>query len=130
MATKKKVEDKPAVVGRPFQKGKSGNPAGRARVTPEELDLIAACKERSPKALAVIDKIMTTSKSDRTALAAAIYVIDRAYGQARVVGEINQNVNVNHTGTIVHRAVQEIDARITELLGAGTNGADAPPVSH
>lgn len=127
---KKKVDDKPAVAGRPFKKGQSGNPSGRSRVTAEELDLIAACKERSPKALAVIDKIMTTSKSDRTALTAAIYVIDRAYGQARVVGEINQNVNVNHTGTIVHRAVQEINARITELLGAGANGDNAPPVSH
>ena len=127
---KKKAEGEKLVVGRPFEKGQSGNPAGRAKITSEELDLIAACKQRSPNALLVIDRIMATSKSDRTALAAAMYVIDRAYGQPRLNGEINQTVNVNHTGTIVHRAVQEINARITELLGAGTDGDHSAPLPH
>lgn len=123
-------KDKPAVIGRPFPKGQSGNPAGRTKITAEELDLIAACKERTPKALDTIDRIMEKGASERTRLTAAMYVIDRAYGQPRLHGEINQNVNVNHTGTIVHRAVQEINNRITELLGAGADGDNAAPLPH
>ena len=130
MATKKKAVVEKAVVGRPFEKGKSGNPSGRSRLTPEELDLISACKERTPKALAVIDTIMANGKSERTRLTAAMYVIDRAYGQPRLNGELNANVNVNHTGTIVHRAVQEINDRITELLGTGADGDHEAPLPH
>ncbi len=67
--------------GRPFQKGKSGNPGGRPKRTQEELDLIAACKEKAPQALAVIEKIMINGENERNRLAAAQAIIDRGYGK-------------------------------------------------
>jgi hypothetical protein len=66
----------------PFAKGQSGNPGGRAKRTQEELDLIEACKKRTPKALEVIGQIMESGENERNRLSAAEYIIDRAYGKA------------------------------------------------
>lgn len=66
----------------PFEKGKSGNPGGRAKRTQEEVDLIEACKKRTPAALEVICSIMENGENERNRLSAAQYVIDRAYGKA------------------------------------------------
>lgn len=73
---------KPRGPGRKFEPGKSGNPAGRKPRTPEELDLIAACKNRAPAALAVIESIMMDGENERNKLAAAQAIIERAYGKA------------------------------------------------
>jgi len=67
--------------GRPFAKGQSGNPGGRPKKTQEEVDLIAACKEKTADALNVIQDLMENSKNDRVRLAAAEYVLDRAWGK-------------------------------------------------
>ena len=67
--------------GKPFQKGQSGNPSGRRKRTPEELDLIAACREKSPKALDVIEDIMLNGEMERNRLAAAQTIIERAWGK-------------------------------------------------
>ena len=64
-----------------FKPGVSGNPSGRPKKTPQELDLIAACKEKTPDALAVILKIMQTGDKDSVRLAAAQSIIERAYGK-------------------------------------------------
>lgn len=66
----------------PFEKGKSGNPGGRVKRTQEELDLIDACKKRTPDALNVIGSIMEHGENERNRLLAAQYIIDRAYGKA------------------------------------------------
>ena len=66
----------------PFEKGKSGNPGGRVKRTQEELDLIDACKKRTPDALNVIGSIMEHGENERNRLSAAQYIIDRAYGKA------------------------------------------------
>jgi hypothetical protein len=68
--------------GRPFEPGQSGNPGGRAKRTQEELDLIEACKGKSTAALGVIEQIMLNGESERNRLAAAQYIVDRAYGKA------------------------------------------------
>lgn len=66
----------------PFAKGQSGNPGGRAKRTQEEIDLVEACKKRTPKALEVIGEIMENGENERNRLSAAQYLIDRAYGKA------------------------------------------------
>ena len=67
--------------GRPFPKGVSGNPGGRPKRTAEEVDLIAACKAKTPEALGVIEDLMENSDNDRVRLAAAEYILDRAWGR-------------------------------------------------
>ncbi len=68
-----------------YAKGGSGNPSGRPKRTPEELDLIAACKEKTPSALVVIENLMTCASSDAVKLSAAISIIERGYGRATQV---------------------------------------------
>lgn len=65
-----------------FKKGQSGNPTGRPKKSGEELELIAACKKRTPAALEVIGQIMESGENERNRLSAAQYIIDRAYGKA------------------------------------------------
>jgi len=68
--------------GRPFNKGKSGNPLGRPKRTPEEAELIEACRAKTPEALGVIQDLMDNSANDRVRLAAAQFIIERGYGKA------------------------------------------------
>lgn len=67
--------------GKPFAKGQSGNPGGRPKKTAEELDLIAACKAKTPDALETIEKIMREGTGERNQLAAAMAIIERAWGK-------------------------------------------------
>ena len=77
-----------------FKKGVSGNPGGRPKKTQEELDLVAACKEKAPEALATIAKIMTEGENERNRLAAAQAIIERGYGKPK------ETVEANVTGRI------------------------------
>lgn len=81
MAENNKVTAK-RVRGKPYPKGKTGNPGGRPKRTKEELDLIAACKDKTPAALDVITALMKEASSDSVRLNSAIFIIDRAYGKA------------------------------------------------
>jgi hypothetical protein len=72
-----------------FKSGQSGNPGGRPKRTQEELDLVAACKDRSPAALDVIEQIMMSGQSDKARLSAAIAIIERGYGKAIQPQEIS-----------------------------------------
>lgn len=64
-----------------FRKGQSGNPGGRPKRTAEEMDLVRACKDRTPAALDVIESIMMTGENERNRLAAAQAIIERAWGR-------------------------------------------------
>ncbi|MBK8810770.1 MAG: hypothetical protein IPN69_08580 [Acidobacteria bacterium] len=65
-----------------FKPGQTGNPGGRPKKTQEELDLVEACKGKTPAALAVIEKIMTSGSNERNQLSAALAIIERAWGKA------------------------------------------------
>jgi hypothetical protein len=70
--------------GRSLQKGRSGNPRGRPKRTPEEVQLIEACREKTPDALDVIVTPMHESDQDRVRLAAAQIIVEQGYGKAPV----------------------------------------------
>jgi hypothetical protein len=64
-----------------FKPGKSGNPSGRPKLTVEILDLVAACKSKTPDALAVLERIMMNGESERNQMAAAMAIIERGHGK-------------------------------------------------
>ncbi|MDB5887028.1 MAG: hypothetical protein JWR74_3199 [Polaromonas sp.] len=68
--------------GKPFVKGASGNAAGRPKLTPEAVDLIAACKEKTASALDVLMQIMENGENERNRMAAALAIIERGHGKA------------------------------------------------
>lgn len=77
-----------------FTKGKSGNPGGRPAKTVEELDLIAACKEKTPEALGVILHVMNFGEQEKNRMMAAQSIIERAYGKPV------QPQDVAHSGVV------------------------------
>lgn len=73
-----------------FVKGKSGNPSGRPKQTQQELDLVQACREKTPKALDKLESLMD-SDNEAVALKASLAIIERAYGKPRQ--EIDMTTN-------------------------------------
>lgn len=65
------------VIGRPFQKGQSGNPTGRRNH--KEIDALA--REHCPEAIARVVQIMRSSRSGREVIAAAQLLLERGYGK-------------------------------------------------
>lgn len=80
--------------GKPFAKGVTGNPGGRPARTPEELDLIQACKAKTPQALAVLVRIMESGEKERDQITAANMIIERAHGKPV------QPTDNNHSGAV------------------------------
>jgi hypothetical protein len=66
------------VVGRPFVKGQSGNPAGRPRVAAEIRELARAHGEEALRTLA---ELMKSAAKEETRARAAEALLDRAYGR-------------------------------------------------
>lgn len=94
-AQKSKLKAKPR--GKPITKGQVLNPGGRPKKTAQELDLIAACKAKTPEALGVIVDIMTNGEKEQTRLTAALSIIERAYGKPV------QPQDVSMTGELIAR---------------------------
>ena len=65
-----------------FQPGRSGNPGGRPKRTPDERDLMAACRAKTPEALDRITELMEHADKDSVCLHAAMWIAERAYGKA------------------------------------------------
>ena len=89
MTTAQKSKTKAKPRGKPIAKGQVLNPGGRPKKTPQELDLIAACKEKTPEALAVIADIMVNGEKEQTRLTAALSIIERAYGKPVQPQDVN-----------------------------------------
>jgi hypothetical protein len=68
-----------------FRPGRSGNPGGRPKLTPEqkadEFALVQACRAASPAALRVIEQLMHSADRDSTRLIAAQWIVERAWGK-------------------------------------------------
>lgn len=81
--------------GRPFQPGQSGNPSGRPKLTPEALDLQAACRAKTTEALDVLLRIMTSGENERNQMAAAIAIIERGHGKAKESLELSGGLSLS-----------------------------------
>src|SRR5215813_4692010 len=67
-------------IGKPFQKGQSGNPGGRPREIAEVKEL---AREHMPAAIEALASIMNNPKaSDAARVSAASALLDRGYGKA------------------------------------------------
>ena len=90
---------KPRGKGKPFEKGVGGNPRGRPKRTVEELDLIDACKAKTPAALAVIEGLMVNGERETTRLNAALAIIERGHGKPEqpVKADVSGNLIVEIT---------------------------------
>jgi hypothetical protein len=66
-------------IGKPFQKGHSGNPGGRPKVVAEVREL---AREHTGKAIETLVSIMTNTKGAPAArVSAANALLDRGYGK-------------------------------------------------
>ena len=97
-AQNSKIKQKGKPRGRPIAKGQVLNPGGRPKITPEEIDLIAACKTKTPAALAVIEALMATANNAAVRLNAASYIIERGYGKAVQPTSVSGGIELNLTG--------------------------------
>jgi Family of unknown function (DUF5681) len=94
--------------GHKWVKGQSGNPRGRKEKTVEEIDLIAACRAKTPQALDVMVRIMEHGENERNQLTAAQGIIERAYGKPVQPTEVDLN------GKLL---IAEVRRRIIDELG-------------
>jgi hypothetical protein len=65
--------------GRPFAPGQSGNPGGRPKLTPRALEVRAACREASVRAVERLTELLE-SDDPAVVLRAAAIIFDRAWG--------------------------------------------------
>ena len=80
--------------GRPFEKGKSGNPKGRPKKTQEEKDALAMIKSLAPKAADRLREIIESNECRVDLQLKAIEIIlERTYGKS-YANELSDNEGV------------------------------------
>lgn len=106
--------EKTAVRGRPFPKGKSGNPSGRPKRTAEQQDAMEALRGLSGRAVAVVEGLLTDkTASPSLRLKAAEIVFERCYGKPPVAVEVGTRPPVE----IAWEIREALAARERERLG-------------
>jgi hypothetical protein len=103
----------------PWKPGQSGNPAGRAKLPKEMVELAQAA---TPKAIRRAIALME-HEDGNIALKAVNTVLDRAYGKpAQTI-----DTTIHDSRPLSDWALDELDARLTELRHSrgGGRGADS-----
>lgn len=70
-----------------FQKGQSGNPSGRAKKTPELLEVEALARKHGPDAIKALS-LWAKSKNPAAAVAACKALLDRGFGMPKQTTDI------------------------------------------
>jgi hypothetical protein len=92
--------------GKPFQKGQSGNPAGRRKNTQEDIDVKVLAKAHTRDAIDTLTRIMMTG-AERNQVRAAEVILSRGHGSP------DQKIDVNLGLQQYDEAVQ----RAHDILG-------------
>jgi len=66
------------MAGRPFEKGRSGNPGGRPRVSAELRDL---ARRQAPDAIKELGRLALKARNETARIAAIRELLDRGYGK-------------------------------------------------
>ena len=103
-----------------FKPGQSGNPAGRPKGSRHKLSesfLKALAEDFDQHGVGVLAKVRETDPST--------YV--------RVIAQVlpkEATIDIEHSGSVEHRGLPEIGARVAELLARRADGDSAPLLPH
>lgn len=98
-----------------FQKGQSGNPGGRAKITAEQLAFVAACKEKSTEALNTLVNWMNNTQQPAASVKAATLILAYAWGQP--TQKVEAEVDTNIKSVISDKPLTEDEFRAKYKLG-------------
>lgn len=118
------------MVGRPFEKGQSGNPGGRPKGMPEVVEL---ARQHTKAAIARLAEIMENGESERAQVAAAEIILDRGWGRAPQHVTFGDEENEPTRAGDTERLVQLARKVAAAGIGGGMDEAmpsETPAVVH